>query len=98
MNKGGKYILTLKQIIQDGIWKAVNSVLPQEIANAPYNCTKYGKIIANLGNDKYTVHINDNELAIPAISGDSYSINDTVIVCIPNNNEQKQFILGKVKY
>lgn len=84
--------------IDDEILDAVEILVKSYIKNASFNCMKYGNIIASLGDGKYTVKIDNVDITVPAKVGDSYSINDSVIICIPNNNKIKQFIFGKVKY
>jgi len=91
MNSDSKAIKTLSKVIIN----AINQIS----ASLPYNCVKYGTIIADLGNGKYTVNIDNNiEITVPSLVGGSYSINDKIVILIPNNNKEKQFILGKIKY
>lgn len=84
--------------IQTEIIETIEQLANHTVETARFNTTKFGHVISDLDNNKYVVKINNADVTVPAIVGDSYSINDTVVIMVPNNNEVKQFILGKIKY
>ena len=79
--------------LEKGIYRYVDSA----ISNAPYTIIQTGLIIASTA-DGYTVRVGNTEYTnVGTLSETSHADNDTVKVCIPNNQYSNMFILGKLK-
>ena len=79
--------------LEKGIYRYVDSAVDNASSTHIYT----GLIIASTA-DGYTVRVGNTEYTnVGTLSETSHVANDTVKVCIPNNQYNNMFILGKVK-
>ena len=79
------------QILSEQIRKVANKL----ITDASYDKTVAGIITAVLDNHKYKVQIKNEEYTIPSSTDEIYKVNESVWICIPQNNMKNKFISGR---
>lgn len=79
----------------DNILRAVSILVEGYLAKAPFDRTVRGKIVTQISQKAYIVLINGTEIAVPSYGNATYSANELVWVCYPENNFENRFILPK---
>lgn len=79
------------QILSEQIQKVVRRL----INIAGYDKTVAGIIVSTLGNHKYKVKIKNEVYIIPSGTDETYKVNESVWICIPQNNMNNKFISGR---
>ena len=85
--------------IKESMFDGIQYLIDRAISKVKFDRTEQGTIIANLGNNKYTVRIDGVEYSIPSSLPSSvitYSVNDTVLVTYFKNQLDNAYITGKV--
>lgn len=80
---------------QDEILQAIKILIDAALRQAPYDRTVRGRIIEQVSSKTYIVQINGTEVAVPSYGAATYSANELVWVCYPENNYDNRFILPK---
>jgi hypothetical protein len=78
---------------------AIQYIVDKAISKAKFDRTVKGTIIANLGNDFYTVRIDGVEYSIPSSLPSSiitYLVNDVVLITYFQNQNENAYITGKI--
>jgi hypothetical protein len=76
---------------QSVLLNAIDIKIRKAISELEFNKNLYGKVIASLGNNLYTVQINGENYDIKS-EGQSISIGEVVTITVPNNNFSKKYI------
>ena len=84
-----------KEFIKQQMWKAIENILPDSIAKAPFDKTTEGRIVASLGNGKYTVAINGTNYDASVYGLSTFEVNEVVKISIPQNDFKRLYILPK---
>ncbi|MCI1964527.1 MAG: hypothetical protein LKJ17_00090 [Oscillospiraceae bacterium] len=85
--------------VSNGILNSIQYMVDRAISKAKFDRTEQGTIIANLGNNQYTVRIDGVEYAIPSSLPSSiitYLVNDVVLITYFQNQNENAYITGKV--
>ena len=81
------------KLIKNGIWQAIQNVLPKAIKTATFDKTIEGRIIESLGGGLYSVSIDGYTYKVPSIDKSaSYGVNDIVKVVVQQNDYNKLYI------
>jgi len=72
---------------------SIKLTIQEYLANAPFDKTVEGRIVASLGNNLYTVQLNGNNYNIKSYSGVTYSVNNIVRITIPQNDYKNMYII-----
>ena len=79
--------------INDIILKAVDIVVEKRLKDLTFDVTRIGRISKVLANNRYAVMIDGSEYVIQSFN--SYAVNDSVYVLMPQNNKNKLYLLPK---
>ena len=72
-------------------------ITDKSIKDAPYDKTFTARVTAYSANNGHTVKLNGEEYTfVMSLNATVYSVNDTVLVTIPNGQYNNMFILGKL--
>ena len=80
---------------EDQILRAIQVVVDAALRKAPFDRTVRGRIVEQISAKAYIVQINGTEVAVPSYGTSTYSTNELVWVCYPENNYDNRFILPK---
>lgn len=79
----------------DLILNAMTILLERYQASAPFDRTVRGRIISQLDSKHYLVEMQGSQYKIPVYGSSSFSPNEIVWICIPENNFNNKFLLPK---
>lgn len=77
--------------ISEELLKAINILIDKKISSLQFDRTVDGKIIDKTSNG-YLVSVEGNQVNIPTFGYGEFNKNDTVKVCIPQNNIKNAYI------
>lgn len=80
---------------EDQILRAVQILVDAAVRKAPFDRTVRGRVVGQLSAKTFLVEINGARYAVPAYGTVTYSENEIVWICIPENNFENRFILPK---
>lgn len=80
---------------EDQILRAVQILVDAALRQAPFDRTVRGRVVGQLSSRTYLVEINGARYAVPAYGTATYTENEIVWICIPENNFENRFILPK---
>lgn len=81
--------------IDDSILRATQILIEGYLRKAPFDRTVRGRIISQIDSKNYNVNIQGKNHKVPIYGNSTYSVNETVWVCIPENNFNNRFLLPK---
>ena len=77
---------------QNEILKTIEILLENKIKKLKFNYYIEGKIVEVIGDGRYKIIINGEEDIVNARNGLDLSVNDVVLILVPNGNTSFKFI------
>jgi hypothetical protein len=84
---------SLKQLVKDSIWQAVQTAIKSNTINA--DRTLQARIISVEPNNKYVVSLQGAVYTVPCINSNTYAVNEAVWVTLPQGDYSSMYITGR---
>lgn len=81
--------------IEDSILRAVKIMIEGCLSKAPFDRTIRGRIVSQADSRNYNVEFQGQVHKVPAYGSTTFTENEIVWVCIPENNFNNRFLLPK---
>lgn len=80
---------------EDQILRAIQVIVDAALRKATFDRTVRGRIVSQIDNKNYNVNIQGKVHKVPTYGDSVYFVNETVWVCLPENNFNNRFLLPK---
>ena len=81
--------------LDDEVIRAVGIMIESCLRTAPFDRTVRGRIVSQADSKHYNVEIQGRQYKVPVYGSSTFSENEIVWVCIPENNFNNKFLLPK---